>query len=70
MFGLTKPKSNKNNYPIGRPDLDNFVKTFLDSMNGILWHDDSQVVEIVASKFWAIQTGTECWIEQISQENK
>lgn len=69
MFGMGKPKSNKSDYCVSKPDLDNLSKTFLDAMNGILYHDDSQVVEIVASKFWALQPGTECWIEQISQEN-
>jgi len=37
-------------YDIGkptRPDLDNLMKAVLDSFNGIVWKDDSQVVEMV-----------------------
>lgn len=30
-----KPKSNKNAYPVGRPDVDNFLKSILDSMNPV-----------------------------------
>lgn len=31
-----------------RADLDNYVKLLTDSANGVLWHDDRQVVELVA----------------------
>jgi Holliday junction resolvase RusA-like endonuclease len=34
------------------PDADNLLKG-LDSMNGILWKDDSQIVKISAQKFYA-----------------
>jgi crossover junction endodeoxyribonuclease RusA len=32
-------------------DLDNILKALLDSMTGILWEDDSQIQEIIISKF-------------------
>lgn len=38
--------------PISRPDLDNYVKV-KDALNGILWKDDSQVVRIVADKYYS-----------------
>jgi Holliday junction resolvase RusA-like endonuclease len=37
-------------WPAGRPDLDNYVKSGLDSINEIVVRDDSQVVEISARK--------------------
>ena len=37
--------------PIGRPDLDNYIK-ILDALNGIVWKDDSQIVEISAFKYY------------------
>jgi len=53
---LKKPKRNKNEYPVGRPDWDNLAKT-LDAANGILWHDDSQIVTALMRKLWADKEG-------------
>lgn len=36
--------------PRRRGDLDNVIKAALDALNGILWHDDAQVVTIVANR--------------------
>ena len=36
--------------PTGRPDVDNYAKIVMDALNGIAWKDDSQVVELRASK--------------------
>ena len=37
---------------VKRPDLDNLVKTIMDGLNGIAWSDDSNVVRLVARKFY------------------
>ena len=39
--------------PTGKPDLDNCLKLVADALNGIAWHDDKQVVEVLARKFYA-----------------
>jgi len=46
-----QPKSNKMTYKTTRPDLDNCIKS-VDSLNGIVWADDAQIVEIHACKIW------------------
>ena len=33
-----------------RGDLDNYIKTILDALNGVAWDDDSQVVKIIGIK--------------------
>ncbi len=36
--------------PTKRPDLDNILKAIKDGANGVTWKDDSQVVDVRASK--------------------
>lgn len=38
--------------PLTRPDVDNFAKV-IDALNGIVWRDDSQVVEMIVEKFYS-----------------
>ena len=40
--------------PTKRPDLDNIVKSVKDGANGVMWKDDSQVVDVRASKRYGI----------------
>lgn len=53
-FFLKRPKKQKHASPTGRPDIDNLTKSVMDSMNGIFWLDDSQVVYSCVSKHYAI----------------
>jgi len=36
-----------------KPDIDNLQKSVFDALNGFLWKDDSQISQVVASKFIA-----------------
>ncbi len=36
---------------VNRPDIDNYCKSIMDGLNGIVWEDDSSVVELRAYKF-------------------
>ena len=42
--------------PITRPDIDNYAKTVLDSLNGVAFKDDSQVVRLICQKHYARTT--------------
>jgi len=57
VFHFTKPKSVKRDYPTVKPDLDNAQKALLDAMNGVVLHDDCQVVRIDAQKCYSSTTG-------------
>lgn len=46
-----------NERPSVMPDLDKLVRAVLDSLTGIVWFDDGQVVEIHASKVYAESPG-------------
>lgn len=38
--------------PLTKPDADNFAKV-IDALNGIVWRDDAQVVELTVEKFYS-----------------
>jgi crossover junction endodeoxyribonuclease RusA len=40
------------------PDLDKLLRAVLDALTGVVWHDDQQVVRVVAGKRWS-STGEE-----------
>ena len=64
-FGLLKPKAP--NWHTSKPDLDNLVKAVMDALNdsGVIWNDDSQVAEIVASKRYSMaKSGAEITIKE------
>tara|TARA_R100000654_G_scaffold48194_1_gene74381 strand:+ start:1408 stop:1797 length:390 start_codon:yes stop_codon:yes gene_type:complete len=48
---VTQPKRTKLDSP--KADIDNFVKSILDVLNGKLWVDDSQIIKLHATKQWA-----------------
>lgn len=66
-FASIKPKSKpkKVRYWTTRPDLDNYIKLVEDAMNKIFWVDDSQIVEIQATKIYADNCYTGVNIEEI-----
>lgn len=39
--------------PTVKPDLDNYVKSTSDALNGIIWADDNCIVGLVAKKYYA-----------------
>jgi len=54
-FILPRPKSvsvKKRPLPTVKPDLDNLVKAVKDGLTGIIYRDDSLIVEIVARKVY------------------
>ena len=53
-FRIFRPKTVKRKHPSVRPDLDNYIKAVLDGMNGIVWKDDAQVVELTAVKTYVV----------------
>lgn len=54
--------------PTGRPDLDNFVKTVCDGCNGIVYADDSYVVEMTVRKVYGAWPGTNVHVYGVSGE--
>jgi Holliday junction resolvase RusA-like endonuclease len=54
--------------PIKRPDLDNLMHKLCDSFNGVFWHDDSQITDILARKRYPLdgRTGVEIIVAPVT----
>ena len=55
--------------PISRPDTDNYAKSVLDALNGILFKDDSQVVALEVQKWFGDPPRIEIEITQLEASN-
>lgn len=44
------PKTRATPAATKKPDLDKLIRAILDAVTAVAWHDDSQVVSVVASK--------------------
>lgn len=53
--------------PTVKPDLDNIEKVVLDAFNKIVWKDDTQVVKVEKSQFYATRVGVGVIIEETPQ---
>jgi Holliday junction resolvase RusA-like endonuclease len=51
--------------PMHRPDLDSYIKSALDGLNGYAYFDDGQVVEIEAHKMYGHPTRWEITVEHV-----
>ncbi|MFF2174955.1 RusA family crossover junction endodeoxyribonuclease [Lysinibacillus sp. NPDC058147] len=49
--------------PTTKPDIDNLAKGIKDGLSKVVWHDDSQVTELVARKWYSDNPRAEVTIE-------
>ncbi|MCL4440444.1 MAG: RusA family crossover junction endodeoxyribonuclease [Firmicutes bacterium] len=54
--------------PTSKPDVDNYVKGIKDALKGVIWKDDSQVVDLVAGKYYGERPRVEIIIREVSQQ--
>ena len=65
VFSRLKPKSKPKKviYCTTKPDLDNSIK-ILDSLNGVFWRDDAQIIKITAEKKYGEEAYTDVKIQE------
>ena len=56
--------------PTKKPDIDNVVKVYADALNGIAYHDDTQIVSLVCEKYYSDQPRVEVRIGDMEGGNQ
>ncbi|MFC9657001.1 RusA family crossover junction endodeoxyribonuclease [Bacillus subtilis] len=56
--------------PSKKPDVDNYIKGIKDGLNKVIWHDDSQIVDLHVSKFYSQKPRIEIQVTPLSQEEE
>ena len=66
---LAKPKSTPKKiiWPTKKPDADKLLRAVLDSMTGVAYEDDSQVIKVTAEKQYGLPERTEVTICEIEE---
>lgn len=66
-FYVERPKSlpRKIKSPVKKPDIENYMKSVLDALEGIIYYNDAQVVRVVADKFYGSPPRTEIEVRDI-----
>lgn len=63
VFARAKSNKTKGLFMGQKPDGDNLLKNISDSLNGIIWHDDAQVVKFECEKLWSEDGSEYSWVE-------
>jgi Holliday junction resolvase RusA-like endonuclease len=51
-------------FPCKKPDIDNIIKAIFDACNGIVYHDDSQIVHLYVEKWYGVDAQTNVRIDE------
>jgi len=51
--------------PCKKPDIDNIAKTYLDAMNGVIFKDDTQVIDLHLKKVYSAVAGVDVMVMEV-----
>ena len=51
--------------PCKKPDIDNIAKTYLDGMNGVIFKDDTQVIDLHVKKVYSAVPGVDVMVMEV-----
>ena len=71
VFFIERPKSVKREHPSVRPDIDKLARAVLDGLTTAgVYSDDSQVVDLTASKVYGVPAGVAVQVSPLSDGNE
>ena len=50
--------------PLKKPDMDNIIKVVADALNGVAYHDDTQIAMVIAKKVYSAVEGLDIIVEE------
>lgn len=67
VWTLAKPKSTPKRvkHPAKKPDLDKILRSVLDSLTGVAYYDDAQVVKVTCQKQYGVPESTEVHVREV-----
>jgi len=65
-----KKESKDGRYCDNNADIDNYCKAILDSLNGVYYEDDRQIVMLKATMFWAKTGSIACSFDELDNEQR
>lgn len=65
-FGVRGLRPSAPDYPIVRPDVTKLLRSVEDSMTGVVWRDDSQVVRQSATKQYGEPACAKVWVTTLN----
>lgn len=65
---VRKPKTTARGHPIG--DVDNYAKAVLDCLNGHMWEDDDQIVDLRVTKKYGEEGYIVVEVENVKSDGK
>ena len=69
-FYFLRPKSNKDVHKTTKPDVDKLCRAILDSLTGIVYEDDSQVIKAVIYKLYGDVERVEIDLETLETQGE
>lgn len=54
--------------PTTKPDCSNYLKGIEDGLNGVMWQDDSQIIQVVVRKFYSMSPKVVVHISYFEEE--
>lgn len=54
--------------PAVKSDIDNYVKALFDALNGVVWLDDRQIVDLAAHKYYSDKPRIEIDVDPVNTE--